>query len=105
MPIYMRFLLNGLPTGGTTAAGHHNNGMDILGISWSAPTMAPSLNEIVVTKLTDVPSTNLYPLFDPGFAGGLTVAASAGDRPAISTRCPRTISAPPTSRWSGTTTP
>jgi len=81
MPIYMRFLLNGLPTGGTTAARHHGM-QEILGISWGGPTMAPSVNEIVIAKLTDVSSTNLYPLFDPRFVGGITVAASAGaDRP------------------------
>ena len=79
MPIYMRFLLNGLPTGGTTAAGRHNNGMDILGISWSAPTMAPSLNEIVITKDLDAGSPKL---FRPGIGDTLNLTNARSSGPA-----------------------
>jgi type VI protein secretion system component Hcp len=59
MPIYMRILQNGTPIPATTGSAH-KNGMEILGIAWGSPSMAPSVNEVVVTKEFDAGSPKLF---------------------------------------------
>lgn len=78
MPIYMRFLQNGTPIRGSAGSADHTNWIKVEHMSWPTAASTPPVSEIVITKLTDVHSTQFMPEDTGGIAAQVDFTRTHG---------------------------